>query len=452
MLLDKQNGQSYMVGFDLRDESCQMSWCCRGKDGAVQEPVTYAVPEQISLPSGAAQGSYGNSAASAGAAAPEAPMGQFDIPTALAKREGVNQWRHGVEAIRKAADPSYTYVPHLLSQARERSVITIEGTAYEPEALLALFISRCLGDLSDLMPDHRLSAIMFTSRRMDGRTINVLENVRQRLDVKCEVYYQSYADSYYDFMLNQEKALREPASALFEYEPGGKLRVSRLMFNLHTQPIVAYEEESEYPGFSAQDDAGRDEEFARIVREELVGRNYVSSYLVGSGFKGGWMRKSSRLLCGNGRRAFLGANLYSKGAAYGAMFRVLKPAILSEYFFLDESKLRTNVLLEAYSHGTAQEITLVEAGVNWYEVEGRIDLILESTGELNLILKSLTGGPEKPYHIRLEGLPVREGRITRIRMEYAMRQPDVLTLLMTDLGFGETFPSSRLKWEQKVTI
>ena len=438
MLLDRQGGKSYMVGIDLRDESCQLSWCCREKDGTVSEPVTYAAPEQVSLT---------GSSLSDG----ETP-GQFDIPTALAKRIGVNQWVHGTEAVRRAADASYTYIPHLPALALEGGTISMEGTDYAPDALLALFISRCLGDLSDLLADYRMSAVMFTSRRMDSRTIRLLDSVCRRLDVKCGIWYQSYADSYYDFMLNQPKELREPASALFEYEAGGKLRVCRLMFNVHTQPVVGYEEESEYPGLSAEDDAGRDEEFARIVRDELVGRNYAASYLIGSGFRGGWMRKSSRLLCGNGRRAFLGTNLYSKGAAYGAMFRAVKPAILSEYFFLDESKLRTNVLLDAYAHGAPQEVTLVEAGVNWYDVKGRVDLILEGTGEIRLILKSLTGGPAKPYHIRLEGLPVREGRITRIRVEFVMREQGVLTLNMTDLGFGESFPSSGLRWEQKVTV
>lgn len=436
MLLDK-GGVNYMIGFDLRDDACQISYCSASKEEEVQEPVTYASPEPEAdiLPGD-----------------PGAQAGSFDIPTALAKRVGINQWCHGKEAALRAADASWIFVPHLLTQALEGRFVVIEDVGYDPSALLALYISRCLNELSGVMPDRRASTIMFTSSAMDARTIEVLENVRRRLDFKSAVYYQSYGGSYYDFMLNQPQELREPASALFEYETGGKLRIRKLIFNIHTHPMVAFEEESEYPGLLAEDDGGRDEEFSRILKEELVGRNYAASYLIGSGFKGGWMRKSSRILCSHGRRAFLGANLFSKGAAYGAMFKALSPAILSDYFYLDENKLGTNVLLQAYEGGVLQEVTLVEAGVNWYEVRGRRDLILESTGEINLLLKPLTGGAGQPYHIRLEGLPVREGRITRIRLDYAMSSAKKLIIRMTDLGFGELFPSSGLKWEQRISV
>ena len=63
-----------------------------------------------------------------------------------------------------------------------------------------------------------------------------------------------------------------------------------------------------------------------VLKDELAGHNFSSVYLVGSGFKGSWMKKSTAFLC-QGRRAFLGGNLFSKGAAYGAVFKEEKPEI-----------------------------------------------------------------------------------------------------------------------------
>lgn len=425
MLFERQPERNCIVGFDLRDDFCQMSWCVLGKGQEAPEPVTWsAVPGEE----------------------------RFNIPTVLCRENGANRWQFGTAAAARLSDPGVTYVPHLLSQAVEGAGVAIGDEVYDAEALLSRFINQCLKDLSAELPQGVPVSIMFTAPQMDSRTIGMLENVRKRLNLRGEVWYQSHGGSYYDFMLHEERGLREPGTALFEYEDGGSLRVTRLHFNVNSRPIVAYQDESEYPGLQSQSDAGRDEEFSRLVRSELAGRNYASVYLIGSGFRSGWMKKSVSVLCAGGRRAFLGGNLFSKGAAYGAIYRMQPPPILSDYFFLDRNKLRTNVLIRALVHGSEETVTLLEAGVNWYEAHGTAELILDGTGELNLLLKPLTGGEEKPFHIRLEGLPVREGRITRVRLTFSMRSADKLVILIEDLGFGDTFPTSGLKWEQTITL
>ena len=424
MLFERQSEKKYMVGMDLRDDACQISWCEVQGKRLVREPVTFAA---------------------------EPGQEKFDIPTAVCKKAGSGQWLCGKEAVAHSSEEDVTFVPKLLSLALEDAPVVIEEKEYDPAALFALYINRCLLDFQKTLPGGEIKAIMFTARTMDARMIGLLENVHRRLDLKARVCYQSFAGSFYDFMLNQEETLREPASALFEYEAGGSLRVTKLLFNEHTTPVVSYLEEREYPGLFSQDEEGRDREFSGILKEELAGHNFSSVYLVGSGFKGSWMKKSTALLC-RGRRAFLGGNLFSKGAAYGAMFKELKPEILSRYLFLDSNKLRSNVLVRALDHGEEARISLVDAGVNWYEVEGSAELVLEGTAEINLILHPLTGGKEEPFHIRLDRLPVREGRMTRVRMEFSMLSPEKLHILIEDLGFGEIFPSSGLKWEQEITV
>lgn len=422
-----------MIGFDLRDDVCQMSYCMvdAGQEAAdgLPEPVTFAAVPGRDI---------------------------FDIPTVLAKKAGENTWFYGREAVKHSGDAAMLFLPHLLSQAVDDAPVAAENTEYDPAALLAMFINRCLSELTGFLPKESLkegaAAVMFTARTMDGRMIEVLENVRKRLDLSCPVYYQSFAGSFYDFMLSQDPDLRETGSILFEYETGGKLRICKLFFNRRTTPVVSYQESREYPGLFAEDAGGRDAEFAKIIKEEAKGGAFSSAYLIGDGFKGGWMKKSAAELCRGGRRAFLGNNLYSKGAAYGAMYRELRPAFLQNYFFLDKNKLRSNVLVQAQVHGSMEEMTLLDAGQNWYEVHQTADLVLDGTGEINLILKPLTGGKAEPFLLRLDRLPVREGRITRIRIHFDMPSVDKLHLLIEDLGFGDIFPSSGLKWEQVITV
>lgn len=423
-----------IIGFDLGDDACQMSYCTADPGspeahGKLPDPVTYAVVPGQEL---------------------------FDIPTVLGKKAGENTWFFGKDAVKHSGEADILFLPHLLSQALEGTPVVIEEQAYDAAALLAMFIRRCLALLLGMHPGSSMkkgkAAVMFTAHSMDGRMIALLEDVRRRLDLSCPVYYQSYGGAFYDFILSQEAGLWEKGSILFEYESGGKLRVCRLFFNRRTTPVAAYEESREYPGLFAESGEDRDAEFSRIVCDEVKGGEFSSAYLIGDGFKGGWLKKSAGELCRGGRRTFLGNNLYSKGAAYGAMYRELQPAFLRNYFFLDSSKLRSNVMVKALRRGKTEEMTLLEAGQNWYEVHHSEDLVLDGTAEINLLLRPLTGGKEEPFLLRLDRLPVREGRITRVRIHFDMPAADQLHLVIEDLGFGEIFPSSGLKWEQVISV
>ena len=193
MLFDRQSEKKYMAGMDLRDDVCQISYCRWQRGRLLQEPVTWsAVPGSD----------------------------QFDIPMALCKTVGENQWFFGEEAVSHSSEENHIFLPRLLSMALDGAPVVLEDTEYDPAALLALYVNRCLRYLELAVPGGEIAAVMFTARTMDARMIGLLESVRRRLDLKAKVYYQSFAGSFYDFMLNQDESLREPAAAL----PDGRWR------------------------------------------------------------------------------------------------------------------------------------------------------------------------------------------------------------------------------------
>jgi len=446
MLFDNTTEPKYIVGFDLRDDYCQISWFEQPKNGITREPMTYSlIPGEE----------------------------DYNIPTALCKLSGRNRWFAGREAAQAASKVGGTYVSGLLSMALAGNPVKIEEGRYEPVSLLALYIKRCLSFLDVYFQPHQLSALMFTTRHMDERMLSVLEAVKTRLSIKCEVYYEEYANSYFQYMLMQAKNLREPGSILCEYDGSAHIRLSKLIINMRTRPEVAYVEDKvfTFPGTSiaaaktqpsGQEAAVTDEDIAmqeekdsqlaRILAEEIERpAAYASAYLVGTGFQDGWMKKSLQILC-RGRRAFMGNNLYSKGACYGGYLRLETPAASREYYFLDSNHLKTNVGVRAYVHGELTYFALLDAGINWYEVDSTSDIILEDGNEIELLLTPLTGGEAKIFPVRLEKLIQREGRTTRIRMHFTMPSSDHLHLELEDMGFGEIFPSSGRKWEQEITI
>lgn len=423
MPTEKTLDQYFIVGFDLRDDTCQMSVMEDPGPRPPKEPVTFSL---------------------------EKGKEKFDIPTAISKVIGENRWAFGFDAAAAASDGSSTYIPKLLSLAIEGSPVRIENAQYEPTALLALYISRCLALLSDMIPVDNIEAVMFTSRVMDQKTIAVLQNVTSRLGLSCRMYYESYASSWYNMMLMQATSVREPATLLAEYETGSQLRIEKLYFNQHTKPIVAYRKEKIYPGLFGETPKEKDAEFAGIMQAELKGR-FSSVYLIGNGFGGGWLDRSIPLLC-KGRRVFLGSNIFSKGAGYGGYFKLRNPEICDQYIFLDGNKLQSNIGVKALVRGQEDYVSIIDAGVNWYEVDTSCDLVLEETNEIRLLLTPLTGGTRREEVLLLDGLPAREGRTTRVRLSFSMTSPVDACVHVEDLGFGEIYPSTGLSWDKKFSL
>ncbi|MDO4284948.1 MAG: DUF5716 family protein [Eubacteriales bacterium] len=449
MLFTKGPEKRYMVGFDLRETFCQISYYRNdGQTEAGREPVTFS------------QGG------------PE----EFNIPAALCKHHERNQWFCGREALSRAESGEGTLVDHLLPTALAGTPVVIGEEEFDPCGLMALFIRRCFALLAEKVPTEQIAAVMFTAERMTKETAQLLADVRQRMELPVDhVCCETYANSFYNYMLMQPSSLREREVLLCEYDGGETLLTHRLVFNPNTTPTVAFMEKKEYP-FARRQEGGagtearrsaesqpereerapllpeeKDERFLAILGDAIGDRRPASAYLIGDGFKGGWMRKSLTYLCYQ-RRVFQGNNLYSKGAAYGALFRVQPPALTKEYFFLGKNKLKSNVGMQALRRGQMAYHAVLDAGENWYEVDKTEDYILESGNELRLIVTPLTGARAQEYPVVLDKLPVRAQRAARIRVRYTMPTPQTLLLRAQDLGFGEIYPASGLSWEQTLEV
>ena len=73
--------------------------------------------------------------------------------------------------------------------------------------------------------------------------------------------------------------------------------------------------------------------------------------------------------------------------------------------------------------------------------------MLEDTDRLEFIVTPLNGKDVRHVPMYLKGLPLRKRRSTRIRLKLTMLSETKVSAVVTDLGFGEIFPSSGLEWE-----
>lgn len=163
------------------------------------------------------------------------------------------------------------------------------------------------------------------------------------------------------------------------------------------------------------------------------------------------MKQSLKFLCA-GRRVFQGNNLYSKGACFCLMERLKGGEIGGEYVFLGNDKLKANIGMNVKKRGENAYYALLDAGVNWYELEYTCELYLQGEDMLEFVATPLIGKESKILNMPLDGLGLKEDAATRVRLHLHLTKENTLYAKVEDLGFGEFRTPSELIWEKEMEL
>jgi hypothetical protein len=384
---------------------------------------------------------------------------RYNIPTVLCKRLGVNQWYYGKEALKCAEEGQGILVENILQLAVTGEPVQIDEVTFDPVALLALFLKRSLGMLSQVSTPERLAALMITCEKLDGRLIEVLNQAVASLHLKTDkVFYQSHAESFYNYVIQQPEELWKFRTLLLEYR-GTKVTAYCMDCNRRTMPVVTFIDSWEYsmPPYEPMPEAEelRQEKLERLDREfadiasQVCKRTAVSSvYLIGEHYSEEWMKESLRSLC-MGRRVFQGNNLYSKGACHAMLERLNPSEIGKAYVFLGEDKLKSNIGMNILSQGQETYFALLDAGVNWYEAEQTFEFYVRGGNELELQIVSLIGKENRTVRIALEDmLP----GMSRLKAHLFLTGEKELVVEVEDLGFGNFRPATNHVWHKEIAL
>ena len=433
MLLGNTKEKRFVLGYDLGDKVSQISFLASDAD----------MPETLSVLAGSEL---------------------YNIPTVLCKRRDVNQWFYGKEAVRHIEDGDALPVENLLAAAKEGKPVSVGESQYDPIALLTLFIKRSLSLLSMELSMDYVDAIMFTTGDLDHRMVQVLNAVTCNLELKTKhIFYQSHEESFYNYMLYQPEDLTRHNVIACDYDLD-VLNVYEMGLNYNTTPVVATINMTSYDDLKLGPDGfpkdaalfhktceRMDDEFLTIM-QKICGEKVISTiFLLGDGFKEKWTKRSLEFLCRT-RRVFQGNNLFSKGASIAARERIRPSENTARFVFLGEDKLKSNLGMKLLKCGTEVYYALLDAGVNWYEAEMSLDIIMDPTGILNIEVTPLTGKMPKMVQLYLDGLEKRPVGTTRLHITMNMSSVNKVNVRVQDMGFGELFPATGKIWEQVIEL
>ncbi len=411
-----------IIGYDLNEKYCQISFYSEKQ----QEPETM-----------------------------ETTHDNYQIPLAVGKKE--ETWVIGNEAKRLDAVRKGEAIEDLYQKALHGEKVVLCGETYEAIRLLAKFVEVSLQSFS------KIRQLVFTVPELNMDISRMLKGIGQRAGVsKQNIYVQDYKESFCNYMLYQPKELWQYEAALFHCDrhevKAFMLRKLRTGFGKGTDTFVTVDEvasakmkelSSVYPVLNVDRAKDADVCFKQFVQGVFAKKLVSSVFLVGEGFENNWYPQSLKVLC-NGRRAFLGNNLYSKGACYTAYRKSL--AIEEGPIYLDETKMMDQICLKMRTHGVDKWHPIVSWGTRWYEADAQFEILLENADAIEIHVESLTGEKMQVEKVSLDGLPKRTDYTLRLQAEILFLDEKTCRMTFKDLGFGEFFPATDFCVEKEIHL
>ncbi|MBE5966352.1 MAG: hypothetical protein E7255_05225 [Lachnospiraceae bacterium] len=407
-----------IIGYDLCEDVTQIS-CYSYKK---QEPITIGQTEEDYSP----------------------------IPTVLCIKQETKQWLFGEEAKACAAAGEGSRIDSLLDKIITGEEVTIFNQKFNGILLLEKFLRKTLMLVKNYFPTEPITKLVVTVR--DTQPV-LVEGIYQALSMlgidKDRAVVMGHAGAYLYYVLSQERSLWLNDVGLFDFSTQG-LSYYQISFNRRTKPIVASlsrKDLTEQLSYDMLDSKEIDIEYVfKTLADTLLFKQIISTlYFTGKGFEGGWAEEVIKSLC-TGRRAFLGQNLYMKGACYAAK-ELSGDRMLENYILLNDEMITSSIWIRLYADAKMTEVPLTEAAIPWYEVNKSIEVIAEDEAEIALIIKNIMTREILCEKLVPSHLPERPKRMTRLEINLTCTSSSKAKLTVTDRGFGAFYPETGRVWE-----
>lgn len=304
-----------------------------------------------------------------------------------------------------------------------------------------------------------LSALKRFGRKEDIRAAVVLPDMSEEEIRKClrEAYEAGFQEgqlqvmgeleSLVHFVMHQTNDIWQQQAWILEFGTD-EVKATGIQANKRSIPIVAEAWEPEYWYVGTLPEGNRDEKLLQHIRERFgKNANRVSAvFLTGTDLNTRDYKKSREEICSR-RRVFLGDLLHARGACLFAGDHTER----RPYLYLSEQTLLYNVGIRSKG-GKEDSWTIVRAGLSWYEARESCEVILCSEPLLEFSFQSMLGGEPIRAGMHLPGLPDRPQGTSRLLVEVYFSAPVQCEVKVTDLGFGELYPSSDLCWKESFML
>lgn len=333
--------------------------------------------------------------------------------------------------------------------------VIVDGASYTYEILLLIMLKTHIQDFIDRSEEYRLAGLTVTLETYHPVVYKVLGRLREELGLSKEAFYvMSHENAFYQYVMRQDDKLRTNSVAMFEYSTDGMdyYRLDK-KYQGRTQiySIIHQDMKEEMPyAMLFQDVEELDKHFAELARKRMK-ETYISTvFLTGPGFNDKWIEETTKVLC-DGRRVFIGQNIYTKGACYHAKHGAYEEE--KECVFVSEGTIPFDIGVSVGEvEGRNKFYPIATGGREWYNMNGKVTLFLDGTNRVEMIYCDKISKDFVKEIIEVHGLPKRPPKTTKLSLEVELYDSKTGAIIIRDVGFGKIYPTTNKIYRKDFAI
>lgn len=285
---------------------------------------------------------------------------------------------------------------------------------------------------------------------LDQKKISFLDYTLKQFGIsRSRVKYMEYSESFFYFTYHQQPIIWQHQVALFRYA-GNELECMILERNGRSVPQQVQMRKVSWT-FPDKETAAnwKKDTFLSACMQEIFQKHVISGvYLIGDDFNIDWMKESKRLVISN-RKAFLGQNLFTKGACYAV---ALRRDTRWSYTFRTDYKIASTIRIKVRNEGQEIMLPLATEGQNWFECSVSYEFMLRGSAKIDLYQYYGEKNTFQIQSLKLTNLPARPGKTMRLSLEAHAINNRTCRITVRDLGFGDFYNTSGRSWKFDVAM
>ena len=384
---------------------------------------------------------------------------KYKFPTLMCARAGQPEWLFGEDAAAAVPDENTVIIDRLVTLAEVDEGIEIFGRLYPADILIERFFRKLTTILKDRIGVSRISGMVITVKRCKNMLAKNIMSAAELLGMDpANVKVITHLESFMYYVISQNQDIWINDVGLFDFDPEDVV-FYKLTFGRKTRPVSVVADKTvltDEINYSMLTTGNMEETLAAFenVASKVLHKQIISAlYFTGAGFESSWADEVLKRLC-TGRRIFRGQNLYVKGAGFAAGMLLGADAdkFKEEYSFFGEDVLRSSLCIRVYKDGAYEELPIASAGDRFKDTNARIEVLMDRTNELDLIVHNVLKKDFICAIMTLETLRLRDDRTTRLDVRVRFPERDVCVITVRDMGFGEIYETDHKIWEQVLKI
>lgn len=348
-----------------------------------------------------------------------------------------------------------TIVEDVVDNIDSGEPVVVDGNSYTYADLLLILLKTHIEEFLARSQEYQLMGMTVTIEHYHPVVYQVLEKMRDELGLTQDTFYiMSHENAFFQYVMNQDEKLRTNSVAMFEYGTEGmeyyridkKHQGNTVLFNLIHQDM---KEDMTYT-MLFQDVEELDKHFAELAKVKMR-ETYISTvYLTGPGFNDKWIEEATKVLC-DGRRVFMGQNIYTKGACYHARFGAYEAD--GKSVLNTESTIPFDIgVCVGNVDGRNHFHPIAVGGREWYNMNGKVTLFLDDTNRIEMMYKDKVSKELQREIIEIHGLPKRPPKTTKISLEVELYDEKMGAIVIRDVGFGRIYPTTNKIYRKEFSI